>query len=82
MADRLTDPLLSAGEVMPASAPPRQTINRRRGQLLGLGRRPAGALMTRLRALLAPLPALTLQLLLRTLTRELTALLTRQRRIR
>lgn len=38
--------------------------------------------MTRLRALLAPLPALALQLLLRALTRELTTLLTRQRWIR
>ena len=38
--------------------------------------------MTRLPALLARLAALTLQLLLRTLARELTTLLTRQRQIR
>ncbi len=38
--------------------------------------------MTGCAALLAPLPAFALQLLLRALTRDLTALLMRQRRIR
>jgi hypothetical protein len=82
MRDRVADPLLAAGEPVPAAAPLRQAVHRPGRQLLGLGRRPARSLMAGLRALLAPLPALTLQLLLRALTRQRTALLPRQRRIR
>jgi hypothetical protein len=82
MAHRLTDLLLAAGEPVPAPAPLRQALHRGASQLLGLGRRPAGTLMTGLPALLARLAPLALQLLLRTLPRQLTTLLTRQRQIR
>ncbi|MGH2868591.1 MAG: hypothetical protein ACRDNK_13650, partial [Solirubrobacteraceae bacterium] len=82
MADGIADVFLAAGEPVPAPAPLRQTFHRAGGQLLRLGRRPAGTLMTRLPALLARFTPLALQLFLRALTRELTALLTRQGWIR
>src|SRR5579884_161819 len=82
MADRLADTLLTTGEQVPAPAPLRHTLHRGGRQLLRLGRRPTGALMTRLPALLARLTPLALQLPLRTLTRQLPTLLARQRRIR
>jgi hypothetical protein len=82
MADWIADVFLTAGEPVPAPTPLRQAFHRPDRQLLRPGRRPTGTLMTRLPALLAPLPALALQLLLRALPRQLTALLTRQRRIR
>jgi hypothetical protein len=82
MRDRLPDPPLLAGEPVPAPAAPGHALDRPTGQLVRPGRLAAGALMTGLCALLATLATLTLQLLLRALTRELPTLLTRQRRIR
>ena len=82
MADWIADAFLAAGELAPAPTPPRHTVKRPGGQLLRLGRRPAGTLMTRLPALTARFAPLALQLLLRALPRQLTALLSRQRRIR
>jgi hypothetical protein len=81
MSDRLTDPLLTAGEAVPAPADARQTVHRPASALIRLGRPTARSLMTGLRALLAPLTPLALQLLLRALTRQRATLLTRQRRI-
>jgi len=74
--------LLAAGEPVPTPAPLRQALHRGASQLLGLGRRPAGTLMTGLPAPLTRFAPLALQLLLRTLPRQLTTLLTRQRQIR
>jgi hypothetical protein len=82
MSDWIADAFLPAGEPVPAPAPPRQTIKRVGGQLLGLGRRATGTLMTRLPTLLARIAPLALELLFRALPRQLTALLSRQWRIR
>lgn len=81
MDHRLPDPLLTTAEAVPALAAPRHAVQSPGGQLIGLRRRPARALMTRLAALLARLATLTLQPLLRALTFQLAALLARQRRI-
>jgi hypothetical protein len=82
MSDRFANVFLAAGEPVPAPALLRQALHRPGRQLLRLGRRTRGPLMTWLRALRARLALLALKLLLRALPRQLPALLARQRRIR